>query len=246
MEPPWFYCQELQPGLVELSESEAVHALRSRRLGWGDRITLFNGRGQLGHGVIMPAERAATAGGGRRVARASIHVEHVERVQPVARRLTLIVAACKGERLQWLVEKCSELGVTRIVFADFEHSVVHLAERSIPKLARTAIEACKQCGRAHLPELRAGLSLCSALEASRPAAMLVANPGPQSCALGAWVQENRDACDLAAVVGPEGGLSEPELARLAAAGAVLLRLAPHTLRVETAAVAVAAAWAAAT
>lgn len=192
---------------------------------------------------------ADTAGRGSRKSKtargAEVIIERIEEIPRPVRELTLIVGGCKGERLDWLVEKCTELGVTRIVLAEFERSIVHVGETHVEKLRRGAIEACKQCKRAWLPEIDAGAALMTAVQAAqgRGAALLVAEPDPAAPMLAAWLaSRGKAAREAAIVVGPEGGLTTDETRRLHDVGAVSVRLAEHILRVETAAIAAAAIW----
>jgi 16S rRNA (uracil1498-N3)-methyltransferase len=253
MQPPWLYCPQLAAGAVALDESEARHARLSLRLKPGDAVALFDGRWGVAHGKLAedaagearpsPAARSVRKHGLRTI----VVVERIESIPPPARRLTLIVAACKGPRLDFLVEKCTELGATRLVFAEFERSVVRLGSTHVEKLRRTAIEACKQCGRAWLPEIEASLTLADAVKHRADAALLIAHPAADAAPLGTWLQQHREAAgDIAVVIGPEGGLAPDELHSLLAAGAQPVRLGEHVLRVETAAVAAAATWAATT
>jgi 16S rRNA (uracil1498-N3)-methyltransferase len=236
MREPWIYCPTLQVGQLALDDAEARHALRSLRLRPGDRVTVFDGCGRLGSGVIQTGR----AGGGQ----AAVLVESEQGVPPPARTLTLIVAACKGPRLEWLAEKCTELGVSRLLLTEFERSVVHTGPQHVTRLRRTAIEACKQCRRAWLPQIEAGLSLADAVVAAADAALLVAHPTADAPRLATWLNQQASALShVATVVGPEGGLSPAELDRLRSAGGQLVRIAEHILRVETAALAVAATWA---
>ena len=251
MATPLLYCPGLRVGDVPLEAAEARHALLSRRLHPGDAITLFDGRGNLAH-TRLPGDgtQSDTPAGGTKRARKRtlptvVLVERVDSVPAPVRGLTLIVAGCKGARLDWLVEKCTELGVTRLILAEFARSVVRVGTQHVAKLHRTAIEACKQCGRLWLPEVEAGPELPAAIRGTADHALLVAHPSPQATPLGACLREEPASNALiAAVVGPEGGLTPEELELLQATGGKLARLGDHTLRVETAAVAIAAAWAA--
>jgi 16S rRNA (uracil1498-N3)-methyltransferase len=164
---------------------------------------------------------------------------------PPSATLTLIAAACKGARLTWMLEKLTELGTTEIVIAEFERSVVHASAAHEKKLRRTALEAGKQSQRAWLPEVRCGATLADAVPGSPGGSLIVAHPSPDAPPLTSRLhgQVLPESC-FTAVVGPEGGLTEAELALLLDRGGGLVRLAPHILRVETAAVAVAANWAA--
>ena len=144
-----------------------------------------------------------------------------------------------------MVEKCTELGTERIILADFERSVVRAGPQHVRRLQRTTLEACKQCGRLWLPELQAGVSMLDAIAGVRPGALLFAHLAESAILLGTWLATRLEASNrLAVVVGPEGGFGADELAALGRASAEAVRLGPYVLRVETAAVAVAATWAA--
>jgi 16S rRNA (uracil1498-N3)-methyltransferase len=253
MNPPWLFCPHLGPGVVTIDESESRHALHSLRLRPGAKLTLFDGCGHVAYGTLQPAGQSASgtaarrsrgAAAGKRAATAMIAVERCTAVPPPGRTLTLLVAACKGPRLSWLVEKCTELGVTRLIFAEFERSVVHLAEGHDEKLQRIAIEACKQSGRAWLPQIDSGLGLEDAVGAVH-SPLLVAHPDTEALPLLEWLRANPEPPDaVAGVIGPEGGLSPDEVEYLRSVGATFVRLGANILRVETAAIAAAGCWAA--
>ncbi len=240
MREPWLYCADLHPGRNVLPATESQHALHSLRLRPNDPAVLFDGLGQVGRGVLVD-----DAAPGSRPARSAQRpppaflVETVEVVAAPAHTLTLIVPGCKGPRLDWLIEKGTELGVSRFVLTEFAHSVVHAGPQHVRKLARTAVEACKQCQRPRLPRIDAVGSLAEAVKAVAGDTLLVAHVDPQSPSLA----EHPTTPRLAVVIGPEGGLAPAELDALSAAGGQVIRLAEHILRVETAALAVAAQWA---
>lgn len=230
---PRFHCAELIVGELALSPAESAHAGGSRRLQPGDRCELFDGCGRSAEAVVL----ATGAPSGRRAGGVRCRVERVVAHAAPARRLTLVVAGCKGERLEWLVEKCTELGVTRIVLANFARSVVHVDDKHATRLRRTALEASKQCGRMWLPELAVGLD-----GAALPGVVVVAHRAREATALAAVLAALPPDSALTAFVGPEGGLSPEEIEGFAKSGARLVELGPQSLRVETAAVAIAAAW----
>jgi len=249
MSEPRFYCPQLAPGLVTLDQAESQHALRSLRLRPGDQAVLFDGNGRIAHGVLQASRAAAAPAGRRRTVRgrltASFAVERVLCEPPPGRTLTLIVAGCKGPRLTWMIEKLTELGVTTIVLAEFERSVVHPQAAHAARLRRTALEAAKQSRRAWLPQIECAATLDAALAGRRSGRLLVAHPGDEALPLATRLHAQTLTDEhVTAVVGPEGGLSDAELRALGQAGAELVRLAPTILRVETAALAVAANWAA--
>jgi len=245
---PWLYCSELRPGRVTLDAAEARHATGSLRLRSGDPVIIFDGQGRIAQAAITDCGPGAgrSARGPRRRARSgeiAAQVAEIQLIPETDHRLTLIVAAPKRSRLDWMIEKCTELGVWRIVLATFRYSVVFPSQSHIRKLHRTAIEACKQCRRAWLPRIEAGLPVEEAVRAGPLDALLVAHPDSSALPLSQWMARCCEPIARAsAVIGPEGGLSAQELAALRAVGGQLVQLGPHVLRTETAAVAVAALW----
>jgi 16S rRNA (uracil1498-N3)-methyltransferase len=250
MSQPRFYCRQLTPGVVTLDERESRHALQSLRLRPGDELILFDGRGRVAHGVLRAREddaggRKQGRRGGAKAHLASASVERVLCEPPPSRTLTLIVAACKGPRLTWMVEKLTELGTTGIVVAAFERSIVRVSATHTAKLRRSALAAAKQSQRVWLPEITCGVTLAEALANFPDGTLLVAHPEDEAPTLFNRLHAH-DLADqhLTAVVGPEGGLTGAEIAMLLEAGGELVRLAPAILRVETAAISLAANWAA--
>jgi len=242
VQPPRFYCPALDGPLAWLDEHESRHATRSLRLRPGDQVVLFDGCGHVAHGRIAPPTPASR---GRRSTKAvAVQVAQRSDVAPPTRTLSLLVAACKGPRLDWLVEKTTELGVTKLLFTEFERSVVRPGARHLERLRRVAIEACKQSRRVWLPEIGPARPLCEAVRPWQGPGLLVADPGDDSQPATAWLANYASSWpQLACVIGPEGGLSPSERDLLRECRAQFVSLALHTLRVETAAVALAAVWA---
>ena len=250
MSEPRFYCEDLTPGVVELDADESRHALQVLRLRGGNEIILFDGCGRMAHGRVQPDTPTVEAGkprrgGGKGGRVARVKVERVLCEPLPTPTLTLVVAGCKGARLTWMVEKLTELGTTGITIAEFERSVVHVGKSHEAKLRRTALEACKQCQRVWMPEIRCGVALAEAVPASSNGPLLVAHLSPDAPSLASALHGRVLAeSGVTAVVGPEGGLTDGEVELLLGRSGRVVRIAPHVLRVETAAVAVAAAWAA--
>lgn len=225
----------LRPGdELPLPDSAAAHAVRVLRLRAGDPVTLFNGDGH-----DYAAELLAT---GRRDACARIG-EATPSTSESPLQLTLVQSIARGEKMDWIVQKATELGVTRIVPVNSERSEVRLdAARGARRLEHwraVAIAACEQCGRSVLPEIDAPASLAAWLE-SKPAPdsarRLVLSPGATMTVRGLG--------PLAAAVlavGPEGGFDDGDLATMQAAGFEGLSLGPRVLRTETAGIAAIAA-----
>lgn len=143
--PRFFVESELRVGAtVELPDAVAHHARHALRLRDGAAIVLFDGRG---------GEYAARLAAGRRAAAEVLAFDPVERESPLA--VTLIQSFAPNEKLDWIVEKSSELGVARVVLAPTERSVARFdAQRLARKRAHwreVAIAACCQCGRNRVP-----------------------------------------------------------------------------------------------
>jgi len=197
----------------------------------GDEVILFDGSG---------AEFAARiAAVGKRAVQLDVaERREVSRELPFA--LTLAVALPKGERQKWLVEKATELGVTRLVPLVTERGVAQPVEAALDRLRRTVIEASKQCGRNRLMEIAVPRRADDYLRSTTPSATrLLADPAGQS--LGQLHDQPRAGSDWHAAIGTEGGFSPGETAAATAAGWRLVSLGPRILRVETAALML-AAW----
>ena len=227
---PRFHCDaDLATGLALALPPAAARHVQVLRLQPGDALTLFNGRG---------GEFAATV---TRMGRSDVGVqvgEHraIEREAP--RAVTLAVGMPANERMDWLVEKATELGVAAIQPLMTERSVLRLkgerAERKREHWQAVAVAACEQCGRNRVPLIAPVLSLDDWL-ASAPAAAHVLS-------LRAGSRPWREALPPAGVpctvvLGPEGGLGPAEEERLLAADLAPVGLGEAVLRSETAALA---------
>ena len=195
----------------------------------GDTVSLFDGRGRE-----WPA-RVASLGRDR------VELDTTEPTVdpvPVAIPLTLAVALPKGDRQKWMVEKLTELGTARLVPLETTRGVAEATASAQVRLERVVIEACKQCGRNTLMEIAAGRPLDRLLaEAPAGACVVIAHPGGRPLEA---ITMPPTATAMIAVVGPEGGFTDEELCIAERAGAIRISLGPHILRVETAAIALAA------
>ncbi|MFW5751292.1 MAG: RsmE family RNA methyltransferase [Planctomycetota bacterium] len=214
---------DLAAGRLTIADDEAHHARNVLRLRAGQSVRLVDGRGSAAEAAVVAVER-------HRVvceARAPVAVP-----APQASRLRVAVAAPKGARFDDTVRALTELGVGCIAPLRCERA------QRVPDLARgrrIAREALKQCGRADLPGIGPVLDIETVAQAGTACIVLdreglAPQPGaPQ---------------DTTMVIGPEGGLTAEECEYLRVAGARCVRLAQPVLRIETAAVAAAAVWAA--
>ena len=214
---------------VQLPEVAVAHLVRVLRLGPGDRVHLFNGDG---HDYEAELEAA-----GKREARARVLGRvTVDSESPLP--ITLAQGIARGEKMDLILQKATELGVARIAPVVTERTEVRLdAERADKRGAHwrgVLASACEQSGRARLPELLPPRSLGEFLAQESSTLRLVLDPGASATL--AQVQPAPGA-SLCLLVGPEGGLSERDLAAARAASFAGLRLGPRILRTETAALA---------
>jgi 16S rRNA (uracil1498-N3)-methyltransferase len=214
---------------VELPEAAVAHLVRVLRLGPGDRVRLFNGDGHDYEAEILSAGKRS--GEARILAREAVASE-----SPLA--ITLAQGIARGEKMDLILQKATELGVGRIAPVLTERTEVRLdADRANKRAAHwrgVLAAACEQSGRARLPELLAPQALGQFLAGERSARRLVLDPRG-----GISLSQVAPAAgeSLCLLVGPEGGLSERDLAAARVAGFEGLRLGPRILRTETAALA---------
>ncbi len=222
---------------VELPPSAARHLLRVLRLDSGAAVRLFDGRGGCYRATLMYAGRGA--------ARARIDgFDPAERESPLA--LTLLQAISRAEKMDWILQKATELGVAAVHPVLAERSVMRLeaerAERRLNHWLAVLRSACEQCGRNRVPALLPPASLeqaCAAYRAAAPdAPALMLDPGAERALRTVLGPKPTSA---ALLIGPEGGFSERELDVARRRGFAAVRLGPRVLRTETAAIAALAA-----
>ena len=209
--------------------SAAAHVSRVLRLRGGDPVTLFNGDGWEYPGVV-----AADRGG-------VVEVEVTARVAGMAESplaLTLAQGVARGERMDMVMQKATELGVARIVPLLTERSVVRLdarqGQRKMAHWKAVTVAACEQSGRSRLPVVEVPVHLDDWLAREpQPALRLTLAPGAQQ-SLRTLGGEWREA---ALLIGPEGGLTDAEQAKAERAGYQSCSLGRRVLRTETAALA---------
>lgn len=227
--------QPLGVGEVALDGPEAHHLAAVRRFGPGDRVTLFNGDGRE-----YPAEVLAA---GKRTVSLQV-LAATEADCELGFELVVGAALPKGDRADFLIEKLTELGATRLVPLVAARSVVLPKGATREKFARAVIEASKQCRRNRLMAVDPPQPWAAFVRREDlPAVRWVLHTAPGASGIG---DVSRDAVrrGVAFAVGPEGGLTAGEVAEAEAAGWKAVGWGERVMRVETAAVAV-AAWAAA-
>jgi 16S rRNA (uracil1498-N3)-methyltransferase len=225
-----FFAPSLDPGdeTTVLPKDEAEHATRVLRLGVGETIRVFDGRGHEYLGRISSA------------ARRDVHVQVLSRSEPAAESIvaiTLVQAALKGEKMDDVIRDAVMLGVAAvqpIVTKRAETTVAQLRGGRLDRWRRVALASVKQCGRAVLPEIRMPLTLEHYFH--EPAAslgiMLVEPGAPAEVEPLSRLQDVPTPLDAALLVGPEGGWVEGEWAAAKAAGVRLMTLGHRTLRAD--------------
>jgi 16S rRNA (uracil1498-N3)-methyltransferase len=212
--------------IVELTGAEAHHLARVRRIRRGESVHIFDGSGTLFSAIVLDiAERSVT-----------LKIE--ERLQASCElpfSLTLACSPAKGERFRWLVEKATEVGVTRFIPIVTARSNEQARAARAEKMRRWVIEACKQCGRNVLMEVNDAITWRQFLD-SVPSTALRFLADPRGLPLGS-VMRGEITSDVVLAVGPEGGFTEEEIGESSARGWKPVSLGPRILRVETAVVA---------
>jgi 16S rRNA (uracil1498-N3)-methyltransferase len=222
-------------GSVELARETASHLVKVLRARSGDELILFDGRGAE-YSAVVDAVRGA------RVAVAVGAARAVDRESPL--RVTLIQCVPRGDRMDFVVQKATELGVAGIVPVLSQRSVVRLdGAQAASKLLHwqaVAISACEQCGRNRLPRIESALPLLNFLGALPPAPAqslrLVLEPDVEASTVAVPPTEAAlQGVEFA--IGPEGGFAPEELEAFQLSGFTRIGLGPRVLRTETAAIA---------
>ena len=208
----------------------ANHITRVLRLRSGDELTVFDGSGgEFGARIEEFRKDAVVVGVD----------EHrtADRESPLS--LTLAQGISRGERMDWIIQKATELGATRIVPVFTQRSVVRLddkqAGRKLQHWRAITVAACEQCGRNRLPDLATPVEFFDVLPASFTpnATRLLLSPHADL-----RIDDLRDIqSGVSVLIGPEGGLDEVEQEAAIAAGFKAVRMGPRVLRTETAAIA---------
>lgn len=211
-----------QPGAtVRLSREEAAHA-RALRLSVGQSVVLLDGSGREARATVVRLAKEETL----------LEVSGVSLAAPTGSPISLLACGLRAERLAWLVEKGTELGVSRVVLVVSERTQSFRASpRALPRLEGVARAAAKQSGRADWPALSGPIPLSRALEQEEVTHRLFLDFDGDSF-------PRRLAPDASAIaVGPEGGWTDSERSEAAERGWKRVTLPAGSLRAETAALA---------
>lgn len=239
------FAQSLGGASIELSPEEARHALTVLRLSAGDEVELFDGAGGVAQGRLSSAGKKG----------ATVEIAQRHQTTPPSFEVELAFALPKGKRLDWLLEKATELGAGVLSPVVFERSVVtpELSEHAASRWRGICIAAAKQCGNNFLPRINPPRELGQLLAdiakkhtssgngegepAEEDRLLILGDPDPGAPGLLPFLHTHPRPSAATIMVGPEGGITPQEYAEIVQAGFAALRLGNMVLRVETAALA---------
>ena len=240
----FFVENNLKSGTLNCDGSEFHHMIRVTRHSVGDEVRLFDGTGREADAQITFISRHS----------ATLKVDKIETIPEVeTSQLVLAIAMPKSSRSGWLVEKAVELGVSYIQPIGTSRGVVNPRETRIENLRQSIVSACKQSGRSRLMEIKPPMTWSDFLNNRIPNNVVaIAHPGgmPFNGSLIADLTtqadrlsaKNNGSKDIIVGIGPEGGFTVEEVTQAVTRGARLVSLGQRILRVETAALTVAAIY----
>ena len=224
--PHTFFAPDLTPATptYTLPEDESKHAVRVLRLSEGDAVVLVNGRGGMFGAEVADANPK----------RCQLRVVHEEQVSPRSFQVHLAVAPTKNlDRMEWLVEKATEIGVDTITFLRCARS--ERRDLKLERLEKIAVSALKQSGQAWLPQLTELTDYARFLPTAEPANTFIAHlEDGERTPLSRVAAAEAGCCIL---IGPEGDFTPQEIEAAFALGIRPVTLGSSRLRTETAALA---------
>ncbi|MFA5424333.1 MAG: RsmE family RNA methyltransferase [Phycisphaerae bacterium] len=232
-----FYCDSINRLRTEILGPEARHAASVLRLSPGQTVEIFDGRGTLATAQIesiIPKKLLC-------------RIENLQTTEKANRtQITIAVSVPKGDRFDWLIAKCTELGIDKIVPVIFERSVKNPKNpKAAERWRNITISAAKQSKRLFLPDIELPLTLEKSIvkfRAESDSQILLGSLEDDAVPL---TKIEFTSKNVIAFIGPEGGLTDEETKLLIEAGSKPVRITDTILRIETAAIAFAAILAAA-
>lgn len=218
---------------IELPKDAARHIM-VLRLSAGDTLTLFNGLGGEYQARITRIDRQRVT---------TEIVSHSSREAELPYRITLAQGIPEATKMDWIIEKSVELGVSDIIPLAAQRSVVRLnndrAEKRLSRWQAIAISAAQQCGRNRLPHIASPVGTGEYLRQTTPSPRILFSPRATET-LSEWARHQKPQ-DITLLIGPEGGFSPEEENMAEQQGVTFLSMGPRILRTETAGLAAVAA-----
>lgn len=228
-----FFFQEThrENDLVQLDAEESRHAAQVLRLKKGEDIVLLDGLGNVF------AARVEEIAGGKQSPRVSARILGSLPDNEPRTRVTLYQGLPKSDKLDGILQKCTEMGVHAlrpVVFARSVKDIGKNPEKTLGRLRRIAREAAKQCGRGQVPLIGAAKPLADVLGRMDGHGLILVPWEEETATRLCDVLTGEQAGEIALVIGPEGGITAEEIESLRAIGARTVTLGPRILRTETA------------
>jgi 16S rRNA (uracil1498-N3)-methyltransferase len=219
----FFIDAPLSLGEHELPEAQAHYIGRVLRMAEGDALQVFDGSGSEFRGTLLEV--------GKKRVRVNLDEQLAGQTESPL-KIHLGQGLSRGERMDWAIQKATELGVTEITPIISERCEVRLkderAEKRQMHWQQIASSACEQCGRSVVPVIHPPLALADWLKQTQADLKLVLHP------VAAPLTSHDKPATLAFLIGPEGGLNDAEVEHAQNAGFHAARLGPRVLRTETA------------
>lgn len=218
-----FFCEGPIEADARLTEAEAHHAVHVMRVRLGDVVEVFDGRGTVAKASVSSVSRRSVA----------LQVTARTFSERPSNRLIVAAVPPKGDRLKWMIEKLTELGVDTYIPLQTQRATVDPRPSRLEKLQLTVISAAKQCGRVWLTEISSSMRLEDVVEEYAATTRIwIAHPHEN----GRNQSSEPDGSSNLLLIGPEGGFTEPEVAWAVAQSATKISWPGTILRTETAAV----------
>ncbi len=215
-------------GLLRLEEKASHHLAKVLRIAVGDDIILFNGEG----GEYAAVIRAVS----KKFVEAELVAFHPREVESPL-KISLAQGIARGEKMDFIIQKAVELGVSEIFPIITERCNVRLdyerEQKRMQHWQAVVVSACEQSGRNHVPMIHAPQSLSAWLQDCKTELKYILSPHVSQ----KLKTQNQNPASIAILIGPEGGLSESEMTMAAKHDFTALNLGPRVLRTETAALA---------
>ncbi|MGV8918562.1 MAG: 16S rRNA (uracil(1498)-N(3))-methyltransferase [Pseudomonas sp.] len=219
----FFIDAPLSIGEHELPEAQAHYIGRVLRMAEGDALQVFDGSGNEFRGTLLEV--------GKKRVRVQLNEQFAGQIESPL-KIHLGQGLSRGERMDWAIQKATELGVSEITPIVSERCEVRLKDERAEKRQlhwqQIAISACEQCGRSVVPVIHPPLALSEWLKQTEAELKLVLHPVAEP------LTSHDKPTSLAFLIGPEGGLNDAEVEQAQGAGFHAARLGPRVLRTETA------------
>jgi 16S rRNA (uracil1498-N3)-methyltransferase len=219
----------IEKGMIRVEGNEVRHIRRVLRLKAGDEIIIFNGLGKEYEGMIVEEAPSSVV----------IKIQNVFSPQrDSSLEVTLAQSLLKGEKMDYLIQKATELGVKEII-PFFSSRSVPLLEKSGKlrrhhRWGRIAIEASKQCGRGVIPKIEPLQDYFEMLQIASPDFFRIILWEREGIKLKEVLERSKEKTKIFSIIGPEGGFSQEEVEEAKRAGFIPVILGKRILRAETA------------